>query len=62
MRTLPETLADPARDIGSAIEFTDIVMNEDAARSSDEAVDCGSHCRSVRIHSTKHRVGCSIGV
>jgi len=28
---LPETLADPARDIGKAIEFTDIVMSEDAA-------------------------------
>ena len=28
---LPETLADPARDIRSAIEFTDIVMSEDAA-------------------------------
>ena len=28
---LPETLADPTRDIGKAIEFTDIVMSEDAA-------------------------------
>ena len=28
---LPETLADPARDIRGAIEFTDIVMSEDAA-------------------------------
>jgi len=28
---LPETLADPARDLRRAIEFTDIVMSEDAA-------------------------------
>ncbi|HXI67653.1 MAG TPA: SRPBCC family protein, partial [Steroidobacteraceae bacterium] len=28
---LPETLADPPRDIRGAIEFTDIVMSEDAA-------------------------------
>ena len=28
---LPETLAEPARDISSAIEFTNIVMSEDAA-------------------------------
>ena len=28
---LPETLADPARDLRSAIEFTDAVMSEDAA-------------------------------
>jgi len=28
---LPETLADPARDLGRAIEFTDTVMSEDAA-------------------------------
>jgi Rieske 2Fe-2S family protein len=28
---LPETLADPACDIRKAIEFTDIVMSEDAA-------------------------------
>ena len=28
---LPETLADRSRDIRSAIEFTDIVMSEDAA-------------------------------
>jgi glycine betaine catabolism A len=28
---LPETLAEPAHDIGSAVEFTDIVMSEDAA-------------------------------
>jgi Rieske 2Fe-2S family protein len=28
---LPETLADPARDLGRAIEFTDLVMSEDAA-------------------------------
>jgi Rieske 2Fe-2S family protein len=28
---LPETLADPARDISKAIEFTDTVMSEDAA-------------------------------
>jgi glycine betaine catabolism A len=27
---LPETLADPARDIWKAVEFTDIVMSEDA--------------------------------
>jgi glycine betaine catabolism A len=27
---LPETLADPGRDIGSAVEFTSLVMNEDA--------------------------------
>jgi Rieske 2Fe-2S family protein len=27
---LPETLADPARDIMKAVEFTDIVMGEDA--------------------------------
>ena len=28
---LPETLADPARDLSRAIEFTDLVMSEDAA-------------------------------
>ena len=28
---LPETLADPSHDIRKAIEFTDIVMSEDAA-------------------------------
>lgn len=28
---LPETLADPERNIGSAVEFTNIVMSEDAA-------------------------------
>jgi len=28
---LPETLADPARDLTRAIEFTDLVMSEDAA-------------------------------
>lgn len=28
---LPETLADPTRDISRAVEFTDIVMSEDAA-------------------------------
>jgi len=28
---LPETLADPARDLRGAIEFTDLVMSEDAA-------------------------------
>jgi Rieske 2Fe-2S family protein len=28
---LPETLADPQRDIMKAVEFTDIVMSEDAA-------------------------------
>jgi Rieske 2Fe-2S family protein len=28
---LPETLADPARDLRRAIEFTDLVMSEDAA-------------------------------
>ena len=28
---LPETLADPSRDLRKAIEFTDIVMSEDAA-------------------------------
>jgi glycine betaine catabolism A len=27
----PETLADPSRDLGKAIEFTDLVMSEDAA-------------------------------
>ncbi len=28
---LPETLADPSRDLTNAVEFTDIVMSEDAA-------------------------------
>jgi len=45
---LPETLADPQRDITRAVEFTDIVMSEDAAV-------CELNQRG--LHALAHRAG-----